>query len=257
MYYVEEYNGFTIYETKEFKLEHPSFMLLGLPDTGLVASISSSYLVDALKMEEVGGIDSYRYFPPIAVIHNGESKMPIRIFHRKNLLVIISELPISPGAIHPLAFMLVDYAQKKGVTHIVSPIGLGVPHRMEVEKPAIYGLSTSKDGSELLSKFGVKKFQEGFIVGPYAVILKEAKRRKVSNIVIFAEAFIDFPDPAAAVEVLTILTKIFNVEVNLKPLIEKAEEIRLKTRELMMNTKKVMERMRKGYEQQLPLMYVF
>jgi len=257
MYYVEEYNGFTIYETKEFKLEQPSFMLLGLPDTGLVASISSSYLVDALKMDEIGGIDSYRFFPPIAVIHNGESKMPMRIFHKKNILVIISELPISPGAIHPLAFMLVDYAQKRGITHIVSPVGLGVPHRIEVERPAIYGLSTSKDGDEILAKLRVEKFQEGFIVGPYAVILKEARRRKISNIVVFAEAFIDFPDPAAAVEVLNILTKILDVEIDLKPLIEKAEEIRLKTRELMMSTKKVMERMRKGYEQQLPLMYVF
>ncbi len=254
---MEEYNGFTLYETKEFKLEQPSYMLLGLPDTGLVASISSSYLVDSLKMDEVGGIDSYRYFPPIAVIHNGESKLPIRMFYKRNILVIISELPISPSATYPLAFMLVDYAQKKGITHIVSPVGLGVPHRMEVEKPATYGLATSKEGEQILSKVGIKGFQEGFIVGPYAVILKEAKRRKISNIVIFAEAFIDFPDPAAAVEVLTILTKIFSVEIDLKPLIEKAEEIRLKTRELMMNTKRVLERMKKGYEQQLPLMYVF
>ena len=73
---------------------------------------------------------------------------------------------------------------------------------------------------------------------------------------LFAEAFVEFPDPAAAVEVLNVLSKMLNVQINLKPLLEKAEEIRLKTRELMLSTKKVLDRLRKGYERQLPLMYV-
>ncbi|OYT60525.1 MAG: hypothetical protein B6U75_01325 [Desulfurococcales archaeon ex4484_217_1] len=256
MYYVEEYDGLTVFEAKEIKLKSPSYLMLGLPDTGLVASISASYMVDALGMEEIGGIDSYRYFPPITVIHNGEPKPPLRIFHKDNMLVMISEIPISPAAIHPIAFLIVDYARKKGIDHIVSPVGIGVPNRMNIEKPTVYWTSTSKEGEEIMEKLGVKKFQEGFIVGPYAIILKEAKRKRVSNIVLFAEAFIEFPDPAAAVEVLSILSKMLNVQIDLKPLVEKAEEIRLKTRELMLSTKKVLDRLKKGYERQLPLMYV-
>ena len=176
MYYIEEYDGLTIFETKEIKLKSPSYLMLGLPDTGLVASISASYMVDALKMEEVGGIDSYRYFPPITVIHNGEPKPPLRIFHKDNMLVMISEIPISPAAIHPIAFLIVDYARKKGIDHIVSPVGIGVPNRVSIEKPTVYWTSTSKEGEEIMEKLGIKKFQEGFIVGPYAIILKEAKR---------------------------------------------------------------------------------
>lgn len=256
MYYVEEYNGLTLLETKSYRIKQPSYLVVGLPDTGLVASISTSYLVDSLKMEEVGGVDSYRYFPPITVIHGGEPKPPLRIFHKENLLAIISEIPITPTVMFPLSFLILDYAQKKGISHIISPVGLGIPHRLDVEKPTIYWTSTSKEGEELMLKTGIKKFQEGFIVGPYAVILKEAKRRRVSNIVLFAETFIDFPDPAAAVEILSVFSKLVGITIDLKPLIEKAEEIRLKTRELMMNTKKVLERMRKGYEHQLPLMYV-
>jgi len=45
-----------------------------------------------------------------------------------------------------------------------------------------------------------------------------------------------------------------NVEV--KTLLEQAEEIRLKTREIMQRTYKAMQRMQKMQEQELPPMYV-
>ena len=119
----------------------------------------------------------------------------------------------------------------------------------------MYWIATSKEGEELLKELNIKRFEEGFLVGPYAVILKECVRRRISNIVLLAEAFRDFPDPAASVSVLEVLCKVAKIEVDLKPLMERAEEIRLRTRELMERTRRSLARMQKGYEYQLPLMY--
>ena len=155
-----------------------------------------------------------------------------------------------------MALALIDYAQKRGIDHIISPIGVGVPNRLEIDKPKVYWIATSKDGAELLEKLNLKKFEEGFLVGPYAVILKECKRRRVSNIVLLAESFLEFPDPAAAAEALKVVANIIGIEVNVQPLIEKAEEIRLKTRELMDHTRRTLTQMKKALEYQLPLTYV-
>lgn len=255
-YYEEYYNGLCIVEYKAFRLKKPAFMICGLPDAGLVGSIAVSHLINELKMEEIGGIESFRYFPPVAIVHKGEPKPVLRLFSNENILTVISEIPIPTSAIYPLAIALIDYAQKKGVDHIISPIGVGVPNRLEIERPRVYWIATSKDGATLLEKLNLKKFEEGFLVGPYAVILKECKRKRVSNIVLLVESFLEFPDPAAAAETLKVLSNIIGVEINVKPLIEKAEEIRLKTRELMDHTRRALTQMKKTLEYQLPLTYV-
>jgi len=255
-YYEEYYDGLSIVEYKDIKLKKPAFMICGLPDAGLVGSIAVSHLINELKMEEVGGIESFRYFPPVAIVHKGEPKPVLRLFIKENILTVISEIPIPTGAIYPLALALIDYAQKKGIDHIISPIGVGVPNRLEIDRPKVYWIATSKDGAEILEKLNLKKFEEGFLVGPYAVILKECKRRRVSNIVLLAESFLEFPDPAAAAEALKVVANIVGIEVNVQPLIEKAEEIRLKTRELMDHTRRTLTQMKKALEYQLPLTYV-
>lgn len=53
-------------ELKPVDIKAPS-ILIGLPDVGLVGTIAVSYLIDKLKMKEIGYIDSSR-FPPLIII---------------------------------------------------------------------------------------------------------------------------------------------------------------------------------------------
>jgi uncharacterized protein len=253
--YTESYDGLAIQEFEEYELSKPSFLVLGLPDTGLVGPIAASHLVRTLEMKEVGGIDSDRFFPPMVVVHKGEPRLPVRLFAHDNMLVMVSETAMSPAAIYPLSYALVDYASKRGIDHIVSLLGMAVPNRLELEKLRVYWLANTDKAAELGGKLGAERFMEGFLVGPYAAILKEASRRRMNNLIVLSESFPDFPDPEAAAQVLQALSKIVGKEINVKALLEEAELIRIKTRELMKNTRRALAQMQKGYEQQIPLMY--
>ena len=251
----EYYDGIVITEYEDVKGARPFYAIIGIPESGLVSSIATSHIINSLKMKEVGGIDSVKYFPPVTVVHKGDPKPPMRMFLKDNIFSVISEIPIPPSGVYPLIVALIDYLQKRRCDFIIAPMGIGVPNRMEIETPSVYWIASSAEAEKLVEGLGLKKLEEGFLAGPYAVLLKETKRRGMNTLLLLSEAFLEFPDPAAAAQAVSVVSKILNVEIDVKPLLEKAEEIRLKTRELMKHTKHVLTQMRKGYEQQMPLMY--
>ncbi len=253
--YEEEYDGLVYLEYRQVKLEKPSFLILGLPDAGLVGVIASTHLVRSLGLEEYGGIDSAKLLPPIAVINRGVPRPPLRLFHRDNVAVLLAETAIPPAAINTLASFIVDYARRMSIDYVVSIVGLATPNRLEIEKPSVYWLASSDEAKQLAEKLGIKMMGDGYLVGPYALVLKEAVRKRVNNLILLAEAFMDFPDPEAAAAVLQVLSKAIGKDVDVKKLLEEAEMIRLRMKELMRQTRQALSEMRKGYEYQPPLLY--
>lgn len=241
--YEEELDGLLLMEYEEFELKHPSFLVLGLPDTGLVGVISANHMVEALGMKEVAGIDVVTMMPPVAVISNGVVRPPLRIFVKDNLMALTAEAPVPPGSVYALAKMLVDYAMKRGVDYIVSIVGVASPNRINVEKPRVYWIASNEKARRLVEGLGLEGFTNGYLVGPYALILKNAIRARMPNLVLLADAYIEFPDPEAAAEVLNVLSKIAGVEIETKKLLEQAEMIRLRLRGLMKQTKQAMAEM--------------
>jgi len=243
--YEEELDGLLLLEYEEYELSHPSFMVLGLPDTGLVGVISTSHMVEALNMKEVAGIDILAMMPPVAVISNGAVRTPLRIYHAENILALTSETPVPPNVIHPLARLLVEYAMKRGVDYIVSIVGVANPQRLNIEKPKVYWIASNEKARSLIEKAGegLEGFLNGYLVGPYALILKNALRMRVPNLVLLADAYIEFPDPEAAAAVLEKLSKIIGREIDTKKLLEQAEMIRLRLRGLMKQTRQTMAEM--------------
>lgn len=254
-YYEEVFDGIIIFESKVIDIPKPSFLILGLPDAGLVGSISTSHMVKTLKMEEYGGIESYRFFPPVAVIHDGKPHAPIRLFHKDNIVVIVPEIAVPPQAIYPLSIALVEYAQKRGFDYIISITGAPVPNRMNLKKPRLYWLASNDKVAKLIQELKLEEFKEGLLVGPYAIIFKESVKRRLNNLLLLAETYLEFPDPEAAAIVLEALSKVLGIQVDVRKLLEEAEMIKIKTRELMRHTTQSLAKMGKGYEYQMPLLY--
>lgn len=254
-YYEEVFDGIIIFESKIIELGKPTFLILGLPDAGLVGSISASHMVRTLKMEEFGGVESYRYFPPVTVIHNGKPHSPIRFFYKDNIAVVVPEIAIPPHAVYPLSLAIVEYAQKRGFDYIVSITGAPVPNRMNLEKPKLYWLASSDKAAKLVEELKLEEFKEGLLVGPYAIIFKESVKRRLNNLLLLAETYMEFPDPEAAAIVLETLSKVIGIKVDVGKLLEEAELIKIKTRELMRHTTQSLAKMGKGYEYQMPLLY--
>ena len=242
--YEEELDGLLLMEYEEFELEKPGFLVLGLPDTGLVGVISTNHMVEAMGLREVAGIDILPLMPPVAVISRGEVRPPLRIFHGGNVLALTSEAPVPPNVIHPLARLLVEYAMKRGVDYIVSIVGVASPNRINIEKPSVYWIASDDKARKLMESVeGVEQFMNGYLVGPYALVLKNAIRFRMPNLVLLADAYIEFPDPEAAAAVLGVLSRIIGREIDTKKLLEQAEMIRLRLRGLMKQTKQAMAEM--------------
>lgn len=240
-------------ETKPITVEKP-LIFCGLPDIGLVGVIAISHMVEQLQMEEVGHIDS-ELFPPIVIFHRGDLKYPIRIYQKNRVIAILSEIAIPVPAVYPISKAITMWAKERGTELLLSIGGVGVPNRLEIETPEVYGASAFPYLREQFKRLGIQMLEEGFLVGPYALILKQSYLLNVPSAIFLAQAFPQYPDPGAAAEILKVINRTFGLDVDVSKLIEKSEEIRLRARELMKRTAAVMKQMGKTQEYELPLMY--
>ncbi|MEM0053838.1 MAG: PAC2 family protein, partial [Nitrososphaeria archaeon] len=138
---------------------------------------------------------------------------------------------------------------------LIALTGFPVENRLEIEKPEVYAVVSKKEYAEMLSKYKIEVLQEGFISGIYALFLKECLKAGLPAIALVAQSFLKYPDPGAAAELLNSLNSILSLNVDIKPLLENAEEIRLKARDLLRQTERVAPSAYRNVEGELPLMY--
>jgi uncharacterized protein len=224
------------------------YILIGLPDAGLVGTIAASYLVDYLNMNELGYIDSAK-FPPMIIVKNNEVKNVIRMYEKDNLVVVISDIPIISYVAVQFAKSLIGLAKKLSPKLVVNVTGLPVQNRLEIQKPEVVGLATSKEAIELLRSAKVALFSDGVLFGTYAAVIKECVLQNIPSLTLFAQSHFSFPDPIASIEALSVVNKVLNTNIDLKPLKEEAEIIRIKTRELMRQTEGTLKEARIGSPQ--------
>ncbi|WP_248784103.1 proteasome assembly chaperone family protein [Desulfurococcus mucosus] len=250
------FDTISIYEYSEALRQDgpPRFLILSFPDTGLVSSIAGRHLVVSEGFSIVGEIDAPS-LSHISVVHNGRAVSPIQIYYSEasRILMVLSEVPLPLGIMHPLIDSILTYLHGLGMENVVTVSGLAVPNRFELEKPNVFLLSTGEWRG--LKELGFEELKEGFITGPYAALMKEARRRGVNALVIFVESFYDIPDPESAAVGLQALSKVTGLEVDVSRLISEAELLKLKMRDLMRQTREAMSSLEKDLEKKMPLMY--
>lgn len=242
-----------IVQFRSLDLEAPN-ILIGLPDVGLVGEIAVSYVIDKMKMEELGYIDSQK-FPPLVIIKESVIKNPIRIYGKGNILAIISDLPFPTFIINPFFKSLLTWIENLKPNAVIGITGLPAYDRMHINKPSISAIATTAKARDLLDQAGVRLLSDGIFSGIYAGLIKECNIQNVSNITLLAESYLNFPDPAAAVEVLDVVSKILNISIDLKQLEEEAERIKISMRELMLLTEKALEESQKLHEGKTEAIY--
>ena len=244
---------FLVLEYKPIELQKPSYAIISLPDTGLVGVISAWHITKVLQLSEVGGLDSYTYLPPIVVVSNKLLRTPIRVFSGGNILIIYSEfIPVQQGLLQ-LSKILVNYMERKGVDYVLLPSGMPIQNRFEVENLKTYYIATTPKALELLKNIDIEPFENGFLAGPYALLLKEFTRARLNAILLLTESFLEFPDPEASAKNIDVISRIIGRHIDVKELLEQAELIRLRARDAMKNTLRGLAQMRKDVEYAVPL----
>jgi uncharacterized protein len=214
-----------------------AILIEAFPTVGLVSSIAGHFIVEQLKLEEIGTINS-RYFMPAAVIHNGVPSPPVRIYASKKICgstgdcdqiaVIISEFMPPVDIIKPVADIILSWAQKKKCSHIVTLEGT---HSLNPKKPKTYGVATTQKMKDILTKYTIEETKEGMITGITGVLLFEGARLKQDVLCLLAEAHSSYPDSRAAALLVETLDKMLpEIQINTQPLYKEAEDIEQKIR---------------------------
>lgn len=223
-----------IIEEEDVDLEG-KVVIQGFPGMGLVGTIAAYYLVTSLNLKQVGylvGLD----MPPIVVVHKSKPMSPISIYSNEDLAVVVSEIAIPNYTTYPLVKMLLEWYKEKKVKEVVVIGGLGNPDRLNLEELEVFGIPTNENTRKFLESHNVKILDEGVLVGPLAVTLRESVTSNISTYGILSQCFSKFPDPVAATRVLEVLESLVGIKVDLNALFEKAEELKIKMRDLAKRT---------------------
>ncbi|MGB9732481.1 MAG: proteasome assembly chaperone family protein [Candidatus Micrarchaeales archaeon] len=227
-------------------------LIEGFPGAGLVGAMANSYIIEKLKMEYIGYIDS-NLFPPIAVIHNTTPMFPVRIYaDKKNkLLTVTSEFTIPTESVRELGIELLSFAKRNGVSTIIS-IG-GIP----TEKPSTeaFIISTDKKMLEKAAANGVKAINDGVIAGISAIILASSPIMNIPIADILVEVNPEITDPKYAEIALSTLNKLLDLKIDLQELEEEAKIVEAKIRQMIRKAKLSHESYKKATDATGPSMY--
>ena len=243
----------TVVET--IQKDRYKYCLVGTPDVGLAGSIAISYLIQEQQMTEVGYFES-DVLPPVMVVHQGNPKPPVRIYSKGDIVAVISEIPIEPHLIPTIARSIIDWVQSKNIELLISLSGIAVQNRLDIDVPTVYGVGSTSSVKEEITRIEVEVFEEGFITGLQATLMKECLKKDIQNMILLVQSHLQYPDPGAAASLITSIAKLTNLKVDTKKLLAEEDEIRVKMRELMQRTQHQMQETQKGQEQEIPLMYV-
>ncbi len=203
-------------------------LLTSFPGIGLVGTIASTHFIMELKLEQIGLIES-KSLPPIATLMDGVILPPIRIYQSVDLgfVLIHSDVPIVPYATYEMSRKIVDWAIEINAKRIFSLAGVATFE----DKRRVFGAATTKELLEEIKDY-VEIFKSGTISGIAGSILNECVARKFPGLALLGETLGFNPDPRAAAEVINVLNRMFNWDVNVDKLIKEAEMIEAQMQKL-------------------------
>lgn len=215
-----------VVQTKELKLDKP-LLICGFPSAGVVGTIAASTIIEQFNMEEIAHVRS-KHMPSAAVFLDGILRHPFRIYgsEEKNLLVVMTELPISEDGLYHVSSALLDWAAGAGVHETVIIDGIPV-QGLPSERKVLYAAEREKL-AELKEDDGMEILKKGIITGIAGSILSETLCRDMVGFALLTPAIATIPDPEGAIQLLEALNRLYNVGVQLTELQESADKIRVK-----------------------------
>jgi uncharacterized protein len=167
----------------------------------------------------------------------------LRIYSDKEgkLCAIVSELPLPSDGLYPIASTLLDWIEKKGVKELV--VLEGIPVRGIPKERKSFCVAEPEKLKECEEK-GLTVLSAGIIRGIAGSVLNECLTRKITGVAFLTPAVAFMPDPEGAATLINTLNNIYDLNVDTKELLSRAEEIKKQLKEVA----KGHQRMRKAEE---------
>ncbi len=197
-------------------------VLMGFPGSGLVGTIALQYMVDQMEFELIGSMTS-KYFPPLAMMNRGIINDPVRLYNKKseeyNITAIVADIPIAPVICYEISNGILDWLTPYKPKEILTIAGIVTN---EPEK-RVFGVATSPAALARIQDSTIV-LPIGSISGIASSILTECKVRGFNGYGLLGET-VNAPDPRASAATIEVLNKLYNLNLDVQPLIEQAVEI--------------------------------
>ena len=212
-------------------------LIEGLPGVGNIGRVAAGYLVEELKAKKFGELYSEWFFPfvmlqkkyQIHLLKNEFFYFKAKKKGQRDIVLLVGDCQsLSPQGHYEVCEKILDFAEKIGVTEIITIGGIATGELEGKEK--VIGAVTD---DKMLAKY--KKYaidfdagdKVGYIVGAVGLLLGLWKHRDKNGLCLLGQTA-GFPivtDPKAAESVLTVLTKILNISIDMKKLDKKVKEM--------------------------------
>ncbi len=244
---------------KEPKLDNPIFVE-GLPGVGNVGRIAISYLIEKLKAKKFAEIKSLYFFPLVMVdAKSNISPISIDLYYYKSkkdiIFVVGDSQPVDYKGYYLICKKLIEIGLKFNIKEIITTGGFGIG--AEKQKPKVLSAMTNPKDLVRLKKAGVyfeKENPIGSIFGVSGLLLSFGKEKGVDGFSLLGETM-GYPiitDPKAAEEVLKILMKLLEVNVDLKDINKSVKQLEVFMKTIEDKTKQLMQQFQKpgkGYSE--------
>jgi len=140
----------------QVKLNNP-LLIAGFPGPGLIGSISTSFIIESLRMRQIACVESEFIMPGVIYV-GGKLRHPFRLYanHEGTICVLVCETPILLQGIHRVLDAVMKWALDSNVTNVLVLEGMpmqGIPQSKR--KPFI--LSNTEEDHTLINKLNAQE----------------------------------------------------------------------------------------------------
>lgn len=215
------------------KLNSP-IIIAGFPGAGLVGSISTSYIINKLHMNQIACVES-EFIVPGVIYTEGKLRHPFRLYSNKegNICVLVCEAPIMVEGMYSVLDTFVKWALNNKVNEVMVLDGIAVEGLPDSKRMPIILSSDGRkaDAANLIlddnNSSDVTNKEEGekkddnshsiypstaFIGGIAGGILSSCLSNGIASKALLISAARRIPDPEGAAIIIESLSKITNNE---------------------------------------------
>jgi uncharacterized protein len=216
-----------VHEIKRTSYKSP-IIFAGFVGPGLAGPLAIGFMIEKLKMQEVGYLRS-KYLPPSTVFIQGRLRHPFRFYSNKTgtICAVICEVTLRMDGLYNIASTILDWAESKGTKELVILDGVASD-----EHDNKTFCAAEEDLCRIMSDKGISMISQGFITGIPGSILNECIIRKIRAITLLVKASHTNPDPLAAATLIEAVNRVYGLVIDTKELRKQKEKIGLEFKEL-------------------------
>jgi uncharacterized protein len=239
------------------KLNSP-ILIAGFPGAGLVGSISTSYIINKLHMNQIACVES-EFIVPGVIYTEGKLRHPFRLYSNKegDICVLVCEAPIMVEGMYSVLDTFVKWALNNKVNEVMVLDGIaveGLPDskRMPIilssdgrEADAANLIDDDNKNSDVTNKEEEEKKDDkshsiypstAFIGGIAGGILSSCLSNGIASKALLISAARRIPDPEGAAIIIESLSKITNNEslkIDTQQLREQGASLKMRMEKIM------------------------